>query len=56
MVPDHSFRHGVAGLAEEGYIFVIQDILGRYRFRGYFVRLRNPRDSNDSKSLALPIG
>ena len=34
-------------LAEEGYIFVFQDIRGRYRSEGRFVMMRPPRDQGD---------
>src|SRR5262249_44516009 len=34
-------------LAEEGYIFVLQDIRGRYKSEGQFVMQRPPRDPKD---------
>jgi putative CocE/NonD family hydrolase len=37
--------------ADEGYIFVFQDIRGRYKSEGSFVMMRNPRDKNDPKSI-----
>jgi hypothetical protein len=38
-------------LADEGYIFVFQDIRGRYKSGGAFVMMRNPRDKNDPQSV-----
>ncbi len=35
----------------EGYIFVMQDIRGRYGSEGKFVMQRPPRDRNDAKSI-----
>ncbi len=40
-----------ADLLAEGYIFVIQDIRGRYDSEGQFVMLRPPRDRADSKAI-----
>src|SRR5574341_1443358 len=34
-------------LADEGYIFVFQDIRGKYKSEGKFVMQRPPRDKND---------
>ena len=34
-------------LAAEGYIFVMQDIRGRFKSEGQFVMLRQPREPND---------
>jgi putative CocE/NonD family hydrolase len=39
------------GLAEEGYIFVLQDIRGRFKSEGQFVMLRQPRDPADKKAI-----
>jgi len=36
---------------EEGYIFVFQDIRGRYKSEGGFVMFRPPRDKNDPKAI-----
>jgi putative CocE/NonD family hydrolase len=38
-------------LAEEGYIFVFQDIRGRYKSEGQFVMMRPPRDPADAKAI-----
>jgi uncharacterized protein len=38
-------------LAKDGYIFVFQDIRGRYRSEGEFVMLRPVRDKRDPKSI-----
>lgn len=40
-----------AELADEGYIFVHQDIRGRYKSGGTFVMLRNPRDKRDPGAI-----
>jgi putative CocE/NonD family hydrolase len=36
---------------QEGYIFVFQDIRGRYKSEGQFVMFRPPRDKNDPKAI-----
>jgi len=38
-------------LADEGYIFVFQDIRGRHNSEGRFVMCRPPRDHNDPKAI-----
>ena len=38
-------------LAEDGYVFVVQDIRGRYQSEGKFVMLRPRRDHSDPKSV-----
>jgi len=38
-------------LVPEGYIFVFQDIRGRYQSDGQFVMLRRPRDPRDAKAI-----
>ena len=38
-------------LAEDGYIFVFQDIRGRYKSEGQFVMSRPPRDAKDNKAI-----
>lgn len=38
-------------LVEEGYIFVFQDIRGRYRSEGRFVMQRPPRDKSDPRAI-----
>ncbi len=40
-----------AELAQEGYIFVFQDIRGRYKSEGKFVMMRPPRDRHDSQAI-----
>ncbi len=46
---------GYSDLAEEGYIFVFQDIRGRYRSQGTFVMQRPPRPV-DSPAQAIDEG
>ena len=43
------FRY--ADMAPEGYIFVFQDIRGRYRSQGKFVMLRPVHDSSDPRGI-----
>ncbi|HSA97111.1 MAG TPA: CocE/NonD family hydrolase [Acidobacteriota bacterium] len=38
-------------LAAEGYIFVFQDIRGRYKSEGRFVMMRPPRDRRDRRAV-----
>jgi putative CocE/NonD family hydrolase len=38
-------------LAADGYIFVLQDIRGRFKSEGEFVMLRQPRDPQDKKAI-----
>src|SRR6266545_402385 len=38
-------------LADEGYIFVFQDIRGRHKSEGTFVMSRPPRDPKDTKAI-----
>src|SRR4030095_7334012 len=38
-------------LAADGYIFVLQDIRGRFKSEGEFVMLRQPRDPHDKKAI-----
>ena len=38
-------------LSEDGYIFVRQDIRGRFKSEGEFVMLRQPRDPADKKAI-----
>lgn len=40
-----------AELADDGYIFVLQDIRGRFGSEGQFIMLRNPRDKKDPKAI-----
>ncbi len=46
-----TLRSGYKELAEEGYLFVFQDIRGRYKSEGGFVMQRPPRDKADPKSV-----
>lgn len=41
----------LADLAADGYIFVLQDIRGRFRSEGQFVMLRQPRDRRDPTAI-----
>lgn len=41
----------LAELNADGYIFVVQDIRGRFKSDGSFVMLRQPRDPKDSKAI-----
>ena len=38
-------------LIKEGYIFVFQDIRGRYKSEGQFVMNRPPRNQSDAKAI-----
>src|SRR4029078_8351115 len=38
-------------LADDGYIFVFQDIRGRHKSEGQFVMSRPPRDSQDARAI-----
>ncbi len=38
-------------LADDGYIFVFQDIRGRHQSEGQFVMMRPPRDPKDAKAI-----
>jgi putative CocE/NonD family hydrolase len=44
-------HNSLAELAEEGYIFVLQDIRGRFKSEGQFVMLRQPREPGDKKAI-----
>ena len=46
-----SFRGAYAELARDGYIFVHQDIRGRYKSEGQFVMLRQMRNKKDPKAI-----
>ena len=48
---ERSFAGAYAELARDGYIFVHQDIRGRYKSEGQFVMLRKMRDKRDSKAI-----
>jgi uncharacterized protein len=41
----------VKDMAEDGYIFVYQDIRGRYQSEGTYVMQRFPRDKKDAKAI-----
>jgi putative CocE/NonD family hydrolase len=49
------FRLALSGiyaeLAQEGYIFVFQDIRGRYKSEGQFVMMRPPRARSDAQAI-----
>jgi putative CocE/NonD family hydrolase len=49
--PERLFPSYLEDLAKEGYIFVFQDVRGRYRSEGTFVMLRTPRDKADAKAI-----
>jgi putative CocE/NonD family hydrolase len=46
-----SFKDYLKDLEKEGYIFVFQDIRGRYKSEGTFVMSRPPRDKSDPKAI-----
>lgn len=46
-----NFSTSYAEMADEGYIFVFQDIRGRFTSEGEFVMLRPPRDRKDAKAI-----
>jgi putative CocE/NonD family hydrolase len=48
---ERSFAGAYAELARDGYIFVHQDIRGRYKSEGQFVMLRKMRDKRDPKAI-----
>ncbi len=48
---ERQFKTYLRDLVEDGYIFVSQDIRGRYKSEGQFVMTRPPRDKSDSKSI-----
>ncbi len=49
--PARAFTGYLKELAEEGYIFVFQDIRGRYKSEGQFVMMRPPRDRQDPHAV-----
>ncbi len=49
--PTRRSRGSYAELARDGYIFVHQDIRGRYKSEGQFVMLRQMRDKKDPKAI-----
>jgi uncharacterized protein len=48
---ERNFAGPFSELAREGYIFVFQDIRGRYKSEGQFVMLRQMRDKKDPKAI-----
>ncbi len=46
-----SLQSYLKDLADEGYIFVFQDIRGRHKSEGTFVMSRAPRDPKDAKAI-----
>jgi putative CocE/NonD family hydrolase len=49
--PEASFKGRYKQLSEEGFIFVFQDIRGRYESEGEFVMTRAPRDRSKANSI-----
>src|SRR6266850_2280839 len=43
--------HSYKDFVDDGYIFVFQDIRGRYKSEGQFVMFRPPRDKSDAKAI-----
>jgi putative CocE/NonD family hydrolase len=43
--------HSYKDFVDEGYIFVFQDIRGRYKSEGQFVMFRPPRGKSDAKAI-----
>jgi uncharacterized protein len=48
---ERNFVSYLKALAEEGYLFVFQDIRGKFGSEGTFVMARPPRPENDDKAL-----
>jgi len=46
-----AFEHYLRDLEKDGYLFVFQDIRGRYKSEGTFVMVRPPRDRHAPKSV-----
>jgi uncharacterized protein len=46
-----TFKNYLKDLAADGYIFVFQDIRGRFLSEGQFVMMRPPRDHKDPKAI-----
>lgn len=46
-----SLAAAIPELTADGYIFVFQDIRGRFKSEGEFVMLRQPRDPQDKKAI-----
>ena len=49
--PGRELKNAYKELAQDGYIFVFQDIRGRYQSEGQFVMLRRPRERSDPKAI-----
>lgn len=49
--PQRAFANLLRPMVEEGYIFVFQDIRGRFKSEGQFVMSRPPRDKSDAKAV-----
>jgi putative CocE/NonD family hydrolase len=49
--PARAFQDYLKDMAEEGYLFVFQDIRGRFKSEGRFVMNRPPRDPGDPKAI-----
>ena len=49
--PGRELKNAYKELAQDGYIFVFQDIRGRYQSEGRFVMLRRPRERSDPKAI-----
>src|SRR5262249_30790250 len=47
----HNFNEYLKDMADDGYIFVFQDIRGRHLSEGKFVMVRPPRDQSDVKAI-----
>lgn len=48
----YTYKFGIYHeLIPEGYIFVFQDIRGRYKSEGQFVMFRDPRDKSDPRAI-----
>ncbi len=45
------FTASLPELSADGYIFVMQDIRGRFRSEGQFIMLRQPRDPKDKQAI-----
>ncbi len=45
------FQSSLKELADDGYIFVFQDIRGKFKSEGEFVMIRPPRDLADTKAV-----
>jgi putative CocE/NonD family hydrolase len=48
---ERQFKAYLRDLVDDGYIFVSQDIRGRYKSEGQFVMTRPPRDRSDPKGV-----